>query len=64
MFSLYFDYWVFVILVVFHFGFGGWIWDLIASVPDLCILFTVRSICLYRISLGRVYTVVYVLEVL
>ena len=31
IFSLYF-----VILVIFRFGFEGWIWVLIASVPDLC----------------------------
>ena len=24
----------------FYFGFEGWVWVLIASVPDLCILFT------------------------
>ena len=35
-FSLYFD---FEILVISHFGFEGWSWVLIASVPDLCILF-------------------------
>ena len=35
MFSLYF-----VILVISGFGFEGLIWDLIASVPDLCIRFT------------------------
>ena len=33
MFSLYFDY-------ISRFGFEGWIWVLIASIPDLCILFT------------------------
>ena len=27
-------------LVISRFGFEGWIWVLIASVPDLCILFT------------------------
>ena len=37
MVSLYFDY---LILVISRFGFEGWIWVLIASVPDLCILFT------------------------
>ena len=31
MFSLYFDY---------QCSFEGWIWVLIASVPDLCIVFT------------------------
>ena len=31
---------LFVILVISRFGFEGWIWVLIASVPDLCILFT------------------------
>ena len=33
MFS--FVFWLFVILVISHFGFEGWIWVLIASVPDL-----------------------------
>ena len=27
---------LFVILVISRFGFEGWIWVLIASVPDLC----------------------------
>ena len=27
-------------IVISRFGFEGWIWVLIASVPDLCILFT------------------------
>ena len=31
---------LFVILFISHFGFEGWIWVLIASVPDLCIYFT------------------------
>ena len=35
MFSLY-------ILVISRFGFEGWIWVLIASVPGLCILFTLN----------------------
>ena len=39
MFSLYFDY---VILVISRFGFEDWSWVLIASVPDLCILFTLN----------------------
>ena len=30
----------FVILVISRFGFEGWIWVLVASVPDLCILLT------------------------
>ena len=39
MFS--FVFCLFVILVVSHFGFGGWIWVLqIASVPGLCVLLT------------------------
>ena len=29
-----------MILVISRFCFEGWIWVLIASVPDLCILFT------------------------
>ena len=31
---------LFVILAISNFGFEGWIWVLIASVPDLCILHT------------------------
>ena len=31
---------LFVLLVLSRFGFEGWSWVLIASVPDLCILFT------------------------
>ena len=38
-FSLYFDYLFFVILFISCFGFEGWIWVLIASVPGLCIVF-------------------------
>ena len=38
--SLSLQYNYFVILVVSRFGFGGWIWILIASVPDLCTLLT------------------------
>ena len=34
MLSLYFDY------VISRFGFEGWFWVLVASVPDLCIIFT------------------------
>ena len=32
-------YCLFVILIISRFRFEGWIWVLIASVPDLCILF-------------------------
>ena len=38
MFSFVFR--LFVILVISGFGFEGWIWVLIASVPDIWILFT------------------------
>ena len=31
---------LFLVLVIAHFGFEGWIWVLIASVPGLCIRFT------------------------
>ena len=31
---------LFVILVISGFGFEGWIWVLIVSFPDFCILFT------------------------
>ena len=42
MFSLYFEYLVFVILVISRFGFEGWIWVLIVD-PDRCMLFTFIS---------------------
>ena len=43
MFSVYFEYFLFVILVISRFGFEGWIWVLIASVPGICILvFTLK----------------------
>ena len=35
--------WLFVILDISRFGFEGWIWVLIASVPDLGILFTFKQ---------------------
>ena len=41
MFFLYFLLF-FVILVISRFGFGGWIWVLIASVPYLGMLFTFK----------------------
>ena len=43
---------LFVILAISRFGFEGWSWVLIASVPDLCILFTsiVRSQVSYTLS--------------
>ena len=40
MFSLYFDYLYIVLLIISRFGFEGRIEVLIASVPDLCMLFT------------------------
>ena len=44
MFSMYFDY--LQLKVISRFGYEGWIWVLIASVPDLCILFTSKkNIC-------------------
>ena len=33
---------LFVILVISRFGFEGWSWVLIASVPDLCIRFAFK----------------------
>ena len=33
-----------LILVISRFGFDGWIWVLVASVPDLCILFSFERI--------------------
>ena len=44
MFSLYFDY--FIILVISRFGFEGWIWVQIASVLGFCILLTFISVVL------------------
>ena len=41
MFSLYF---VYVYFSYSRFGSEGWIWVLIVSVPDLCMLFTVLSL--------------------
>ena len=34
----------FVILVIFRFGFEGWIWVLIASFPYFCILLTCKNV--------------------
>ena len=39
----------FIILVISRFGFEGWIWVLIASVPDLCILFTFKGYSFFLI---------------
>ena len=39
-----FDY--VLILVISRFGFEHWIWILIASVPDLCIHFTLKQLTL------------------
>ena len=53
MFSVHVCFWLFVVLVISCFGFEVWIWDPIASVPSLCILFTF----LYLIKLvSRVYS--------
>ena len=38
--NMFFVFLLFVILVISRFGFEGWILVLIASVPDLCMLFT------------------------
>ena len=45
------------ILVIFRFGFEGWIWVLIASVPGLCILFTLirRTVHVHRFFLSVNY---------
>ena len=39
-------FWLCVILVISRFAFEGWIWILIASVPDLCIHFTFLMLAL------------------
>ena len=58
MFSLYFDY--FLRLVISRFGFEGWIWVLIASVSvqDLSILFTFR-LFLTELHLNIYISVIY-----
>ena len=55
MFSLYFAY--FVILVISRFGFEGWVWVLIASVPGLCILFTIVSLAFLPRLIGSLIVV-------
>ena len=47
MFSLYFDY---LHYVISRFGFEGWIWVLIASVPDLNILFRPKKIGVFPLT--------------
>ena len=52
MFPLYFL--LFVILIISRFGFEGWIWVLIASVPDLCIFFNDLTVRVRRLGYGFV----------
>ena len=61
IFSLYFNFLIFVVVVISHFGFEGWIWVMIASVPGFCTLFTCLSIQVCRpggclVSTGLVKT--------
>ena len=35
--------WLFVMLVVSNSGFVGWVWVLVALVPDLCVLLTFKK---------------------
>ena len=51
MFS--FVFLLFVISVISHFDFEGWIWILIASVPDLCILCTFKPLVMLSITVLR-----------
>ena len=51
---------IFVMLFISRLGFEGWIWVLIASVPDLCILFTfilslvyISSMDIFLVTLRR-----------
>ena len=44
-----FVFWLFVILLISRFGFKGWVWIQVASVPDLCVLFTFNDF-FYRIE--------------
>ena len=41
---------LFVILFISRFGFEGWIWVLIASVPGLCILLTLKTVNIMSIK--------------
>ena len=43
MFAFLFVQTVFIIYVISRFGFEGWIWVLIASVPDVGTLFTFKQ---------------------
>ena len=43
MFSLFF-FLLFVIFVISRFGIEGWVWVLIASVPDLCIFLAFATV--------------------
>ena len=54
MFSLYFQ--PFVILISSRVGFEGWIGVLIASVPDLCMLFTFKCNSFSYCSVNRKQT--------
>ena len=38
---------LFIVLVISRFGFEGWIWVLIASVPDLCILLFLTAVAVF-----------------
>ena len=38
-------------------GFEGWSWVLIASVPDLCIFFTVLSSLIFSMNLCKILVV-------
>ena len=39
-------------LIISRFGFEGWIGDLIASVPDLCMLFTFVIVLVIFLLIG------------
>ena len=46
---VFFVFWLFLVLVVSRFGFGGWIWILIASVPEFCVLFTFVTFSMFQL---------------
>ena len=53
---------VFVIVVISCFGFDGWVWVLIASVPEVCIIFNFSG--LFKHILNRFKDVGYNLDIM
>ena len=59
MFLLCFD---FEILVISRFGFEGWLWVLITSVPGLCILLTFIGSLMIRLSFFLISSITSLME--